>query len=131
MVSMCLEMIVLSGHVPQANAVPNPAGADQRGERFIPNTFFGVTTHVNREGSMRGIKWLNMRTVRLDFPMRILQAADGGHQFSGNFVTDSADLGAKLNLDQMALIGHVPRTFPDDQSVKAFEENIEAFKRTA
>ena len=130
--SLCLQMIVLSDYVPQASAAPKPAGADRRGERFIPNTFFGVTTHINSEqrGCLKMLKLLNIRTVRLDFPLRVVAAEDGGHHFSGNFVTDSADLGASLNLDQMALIGRPPawmaartsRVFPNDQSVEAFEE---------
>jgi len=119
-------MILLLGYVPQA------AAEDRQSERFIPDTFFGTTTHVNREdrGAMQLLKWLNMRTVRLDFPLHVLAAEDGRHHLSGNYVTDSADLGARLNLDQMAQIGKPPewmeattsRVFPNDQSVDAFEE---------
>ena len=126
-IGLCLQMMVFPGNVHETRANDRGSG----GERFIPNTFFGTTTHVNREdrGGMQLLKWLNIRTVRLDFPLHVLAAQDGGHHFSGNFITESADLGAKLGLDQMALIGRPPswmagthsRVFPNDQSVKAFE----------
>ena len=71
-VILCLQMMVLSGYVPQASGA-------QRDDWFIPDTFFGSTTHVNREttGAMELLGDLNMRTVRVNFPLSALAPAGG------------------------------------------------------
>ena len=84
-----------AGESPTTAPSPPPSA---RSEGYIPHTFFGTTIHVNRDYSMQLLAYLNMRTVRLDFPLRILAAENGQHHFSGNYVTDSEELGIELNL---------------------------------
>ena len=122
--SLCLQMIILSGYVPQASA-------EQRDDWFIPDTFFGSTTHVNREetGAMQLLDDLNMRTVRVNFPLSALAPASDRIDLS-NFVTDSAHLGASLGLDQMAIVDSPAAwlgvggssVFPNDEYVQRFED---------
>jgi len=121
---LCLQMIVLSGYVLQASGA-------QRDDWFIPDTFFGSTTHVNREttGAMELLGDLNMRTVRVSFPLSALAPAVDRIDFS-NFATDSANLGSSLGLDQLAIVDTPAAwlgvggtsVFPNDENVDHFED---------
>jgi len=109
---------------------------DLQGPRFIPNEFFGTTTHVNSEGTMRLLDELNIRTVSINFRWPVLEFGRGEYAWSkerdfgkGNWVIDSADLGVEHGLDQVPMIDQPPAwatgengTYPNDESVEAFEE---------
>jgi hypothetical protein len=106
-----------------------PLTVNLQGPRFIPNDFFGTTTHVNSERCITYLKDLNMRAVRIDFVYQVLEPAPGQYNFTKNFVIDSADLGIKDGLDQLAVVTSAPGwasekggAFPTAQSVKNFEE---------
>jgi len=135
MMGLCLQIIVLSAYVSKASAEDRP-------EWFIPDTFFGTTTHVNRTTS-EGTKdygsntellaMLGIRTVRLNFRLFVLTGTEGNINYS-NWITDSIELGDSLGLDQMGMIDSPPEwmaesgtIFPSDAKAQAFEDFMYEF----
>jgi len=102
------------------------------GSRFVPNTFFATTTHVNSEGGIRLMRDLNMRTVRIDFPCVGFMPEKGQYNFSSDiWFIQSADLGLRSGLDQEVVVTTAPKwmqmpdgRFPSDENLGAFEEGI-------
>jgi hypothetical protein len=52
-----------------------PKAAPMTGSRFIPNEFFGTTTHVNYAHQIVMLKDLNMRAVRTEWQWGALEPA--------------------------------------------------------
>jgi len=113
---------------------PRSSVGSLRGARHVPNSFFATTTHFNSAFLVELLEDLNMHTVRVEFMHRLLEPTLGRYAFaSDNPVIRSADLGVSHGLDQLALVNYpadwvqVPGPgglFPNDQSVKAFEEFV-------
>ena len=107
-----------------------PAYASLQGPRFIPNSFFGTTTHVNGDPGIKLLKDLKIPNVRIDFLWLGLEPARGEYRFPPDFwIIRSADLGVEHGLDQLPVITRAPEwalagngTFPNDDSVAALEE---------
>ncbi len=103
---------------------------DLQGPRIVPSTFFGTTTHVNSEGLIRLLQDLGVGNVRVDFAWTGLEPSRGQYHFDpGLWMLASADLGLKHHLDQLVVLTSPPAwsvgersTWPNDQSVAAFEE---------
>ncbi|MBN2311998.1 MAG: hypothetical protein JXR94_23675 [Candidatus Hydrogenedentes bacterium] len=101
-------------------------------ERFIPNTFFGTTTHVNNEFANRLLDDLNMHAVRIDFRYEGLEPAPGQYSFAPDmWMIRSADLGLEAGLDQLVVLTAPPKwiqtekgTFPSDEHIAVFEEFV-------
>lgn len=122
------------GETPQLEteraAQPDEPCAALHGERVIPNTFFGTTTHVNSENAIHLMNDLDMRTVRIDFPYVGLEPAPGQYNFDPElWIIRSADLGLEHGLDQLVVVTNPPPwsqlengTFPSDMHAGAFEE---------
>lgn len=103
---------------------------------MIPDTFFGTTTHVNNPYELQLLKNLQVPCVRLDFHHVGLEPAQGQYRFeAGNpphsWMIDSADLGAKEGMDQIAVITTIfgapwmcnpDGTFPREEYLKSFED---------
>jgi len=110
--------------------VAGPAGDNLQGSRFIPNSFFGTTTHVNGEPAIELLDDLRVPNVRVDFAWVGLEPAPGQYNFpSDSWIIESADLGVKHGLDQLVVLTRPPQwavgengTFPNDESVQALEE---------
>ena len=82
-------------------AVENPFD----GPRFIPNSFFGTTTHVNSKGVVDAMKDLGMAGARTDFIHHAIEPSVGVYAFEpGNWVIDSADIGVAGKLDILAVV---------------------------
>lgn len=109
---------------------PTAPSIELHGQRFVPNTFFGTTTHVNSERGIELLMDLNVHTVRIDFRWFGLEPARGSYAFSSDmWMITSADLGLAHGLDQLPVITMAPKwalgengTFPNDRSVDALEE---------
>ncbi len=75
------------------------------GPRFIPNSFFGTTTHVNSKGTIDAMKDLGMAGARTDFIHHAIEPYVGVYAFDpGNWVIDSANTGLAGKLDIMAVV---------------------------
>jgi hypothetical protein len=75
------------------------------GPRFIPNSFFGTTTHVNGEPTVAAMKDLNMYGARTDFIHHAIEPTAGVYSFEpGNWVIKSADTGSAGKLDIVAVV---------------------------
>ncbi len=109
-----------------------PARTHFAGPRFIPNTFFATTTHVNSEFYVKLMQDLNMHTVRVDFPCVGFMPQKGQFSYDPEmWFYKSANLGIRSGLDQLAVVTTAPKwiqlpdgRFPSDETIGAFEEGI-------
>ena len=126
-----LTFATAAGGAPPGLSVERvPAPTSLHGSRFVPNSFFGTTTHVNGEKMIGLMGDLNFRNVRIDFRWSGLEPERGKYDFNPEmWMNRSADLGVTHGLDQLPVVSMAPKwaigengTFPNDESVDALEE---------
>ena len=104
---------------------PTVSGA-LHGRRFIPNDFFATTTHGNDDGSVKLLRELNMRGVRIDFPFEVPEPGAAPAELSDRlWMFNSVNVGVKYDLDQLVLLK--PSRWPtagDPESSQAVEDAV-------
>ena len=102
---------------PGDSAVPGDRKAssendDIHGPRFVPNSFFGTTTHGGLDESVMiaALNDLNIHGARVDFLRGHFEPQPGKYNLSAenNVLIVSADSGPRANVDQLAIL-HPPQ----------------------
>ena len=84
---------------------PTVCADDDAIGRYIPDDFFGTTSHVNGAWMLPLLKDLNLHVVRVDFIHHALEPVPGQYHFGDDhWVIRSADLGIEHGLDQLAVV---------------------------